>query len=339
MLKRSVTSLSPNGIISLHLKVQSLGTLSVVLSLISLVQTLKIMSAVQSVGSYRVLYAKAGVKKRKQFSDGFLHIKEGSGNSFMVTLTSEEGADLRKSSEKSISAFKVGEEAAFGGFVVQIEESMGSSKPASESLTRATVPAAIQSAINRTQPTSSFNSFRAPSSSFQAPALTNNRPVVLGAPAPTDARAPASAPSTVAAQSSSVAEIECDHDTFWDNVHTSTSSQPANRTCSTGMLKIGQQEFQQKEVPRIAPLKPIASSSSGLKRKVISYTVEQDPSLMKLMRPHQIVGADFLISRLLNNNSKKTANGDGDDEDGLGADADCTGAILADEVRVDLFMT
>jgi hypothetical protein len=91
---------------------------------------------------------------------------------------------------------------------------------------------------------------------------------------------------------------------------------------------------------------PSAISSSrvgsSLQRAVQSKgPVEQDPALSRLMRPHQVVGADFLISRLLGQaveTSGDVAGGDeSEDSDGHTPpqvpEITCTGAILADEVR------
>jgi len=66
---------------------------------------------------------------------------------------------------------------------------------------------------------------------------------------------------------------------------------------------------------------------------------------MRVMRPHQVVGADFLIARLLNNPTHTSSGSSGGSGSGvsseysefdLDVDRDnvCTGAILADEVRI-----
>lgn len=293
--------------------------------------------------SFRVLYAKAGAKKRKLFSDGFLHIKEGSGNAFLVSLCSEDGDDLRKSSEKTISVFKTGKEVVFGSFVVQIEESICDGKasvaqPMPPSISACVKPSASNPIKN--------SNFRAPSSTFRAPAIVSNRPFLLNArPA-----APASLPPV---------EEVCDHDSFWDSstMHDEpqldrmagssssfvTAIKPGYVHAKTGCAAL----LTGGSLP--APSVPIK------KVPLAKNVVEQDPSLTKLMRPHQIIGANFLISRLLNeptgegegvSTSEGVVGGGGGDisDDGdiqdidFPADADCTGGILADEVKFICFL-
>eukprot|EP00601_Ochromonadales_sp_CCMP2298_P006365 CAMPEP_0173212646 /NCGR_PEP_ID=MMETSP1141-20130122/24934_1 /TAXON_ID=483371 /ORGANISM="non described non described, Strain CCMP2298" /LENGTH=52 /DNA_ID=CAMNT_0014139725 /DNA_START=36 /DNA_END=191 /DNA_ORIENTATION=- len=50
------------------------------------------MDASEAVTRYRVMYAKAGAKKRKQFFDAILTVRSSIGNALVATLASEEGA-------------------------------------------------------------------------------------------------------------------------------------------------------------------------------------------------------------------------------------------------------
>ncbi|KAJ1423747.1 hypothetical protein B484DRAFT_398534 [Ochromonadaceae sp. CCMP2298] len=82
------------------------------------------MDASEAVTRYRVMYAKAGAKKRKQFFDAILTVRSSIGNALVATLASEEGALVHRMIERNAEVFKEGEEIPFGSFVVQIEETL-----------------------------------------------------------------------------------------------------------------------------------------------------------------------------------------------------------------------
>ena len=81
-----------------------------------------------------------------------------------------------------------------------------------------------------------------------------------------------------------------------------------------------------------------SGSISRMKTSVpVTILPEQDPSLTRLMRPHQIVGADFIIARLLGKPYEGKPCSDSEETHSRGSDSSvedniCTGAILADEV-------
>lgn len=232
--------------------------------------------------SFKVLYAKAGTKKRKAFSDGMLRIKAGPPPTHIITLTGEDGCELGKRTERGQINFKVGTEVPFGSFVLQIDEEVVDYGPA---LRVMPIPQSV-----------------APNQPAKLSRFTKQQ---VGAPKIGELRA------------ESIVGKTSEHDSFWNEEETTAVSAVPP------------------ELPR--PLAPPVSSSSSSFRSFpshqrtappnLSSAIEQDPSLMKLMRPHQVTGADFLISRLLGQALDSSAQA-------LSGSAEITGAILADEVSM-----
>jgi hypothetical protein len=279
--------------------------------------------------SYKVLYAKAGAKKRKLFADGFLKFKEGPGCRTAI-LSTEEGEDICKVTEKPNTAYIIGSEVTIGGYVVQIDEDITSAAPTTTSTASFALPGNRPIA---SQPTTS--------SKFSLPRPT--LPISTGFKKPTVFVAPSRTPAVATAAAPPVSRTDAT-DSFWDQDTLPTGESPT----STGH-----------KVQPVEQQKPFTASSSGFAGSVSTSSssrvgvslprpapskgpVEQDPALMRLMRPHQVVGADFLISRLQGQAVETGGDWAGEDsEDDEGntppqlPTVTCTGAILADEVSVD----
>ena len=302
------------------------------------------------IATYRVLYANAGVKKRKSFSDGFLRLKPATGSSYTVSLVSEDGNDLRKSIEKNTKAFKEGAEVTFGAFLVQIEDLISSADPV------ANQPAAKKAIVALTLPKSGFAAPKQHSLGNNASTSTVMRPmsrfVVPSLKAPVQ--------NAVSAASTEFTPASEDHmltaaaDTFWDEEI--THNQPNSQSLSASSVRnvdTLRKNTWTASVPAIAPLShsnSFALPSKPLFKPMVSSTgnkIELDPSLVRVMRPHQITGAEFLIARLQNNTTYAPSDTFSSNDDSVDTDAKqdfsefdlevgeenvCTGAILADEV-------
>ena len=262
--------------------------------------------------TYKVLFAKSGAKKRKLYTDGFLMVKNvGSGSSRVVVLSTEDGSDVWKSTEKPLKAYVVGEEITIGSYVVQIDELHDCSEAKTITQTCVDHPKKLHNGGM----IPSQNKFIAPSRQiFKNPKLPFVQPSVR----------------------THTKQTDCP-DSFWELVNEEEESENIKEKTSTEVFAIKEKTPQYSSVP-VLPLgrftlnsKSFQSTNFGRTTPSSSGAVEQDPALTKLMRPHQIVGADFLIARLLGKKSIK-------DEFAL-ADSDLesqvapTGAILADEVR------
>ena len=304
--------------------------------------------------TYRVLYANAGAKKRKSFSDGFLRLKPATGSSYTVSLVSEDGNDLRKSIEKNTKAFKEGAEVTFGAFLVQIEDLISSAAPV------ANQPVATISPTALTLPKGGFT---APKLHYLVSNVQNNAVVrPMSRFVVPSLKAPVQKPVCVAPKEhkniSPVIEDQMPteaEDTFWDEEI--TQNQPTSQSLSISAARnidtFGKNTAAA-SAPATAPL--YHSTSSALHSKPLfkpmmsstGYKIELDPSLVRVMRPHQITGAEFLIARLQNNSTTDVcSNTFSSNDDSVGTDGKpdfsefdlevgeenvCTGAILADEV-------
>jgi hypothetical protein len=281
--------------------------------------------------SYKVLYAKAGAKKRKLFADGFLRFKEGSGCRTVI-LSTEEGEDVCKMTEKPHTKYAVRSEITIGAYVVQIDEEIASAA------TNSALTEAVPVPGNRPGPArlGSCNTF-----TLQKPTSS----VLSGFKKPTMFVAPSRTP---AAPAEKIAELA---DSFWeqDCLPTEELPPPLGGSAQTKVLdrQLGIPRKVLTEQSGAFPASGMSTTTSSnrvgssLQRPVSSKgPVEQDPALMRLMRPHQVVGADFLISRLLGQpvgTSGDLAGEESEDSDGHTppqvSGITCTGAILADEVR------
>lgn len=307
--------------------------------------------------TYRVLYANAGVKKRKSFSDGFLRLKPATGSSYTVSLVSEDGNDLRKSIEKNIKTFKEGAEITFGAFLVQIEDLISSTAPVANQPVETT----CISTTALTLPKGSFTAPKLHSLVNNAHANTVVRP--MSRFVVPSLKAPVQKPACVAPKEhknfTPVIEDQMPTeagDTFWDEEI--TQNQPASQSLSASSARNSDtfgKNSSTASAPACAPLHLLTSSSFPAKplfMPMVSSTgnkIELDPTLVRVMRPHQITGAEFLIARLQNNSTTDArSNNFSSNDDSLGTDAKkdfsefdlevgeenmCTGAILADEVR------
>jgi hypothetical protein len=321
----------------------------------SLVSILKMSSNTVPLGqcSYRVMYAKGGVKKRKAYSDGSLQIVRSIGTNYTVTLCTEDGTDLKKSSERGVEKFKVGSEIDFGGFTVQIEEQLDCGSSGAEK-----VPTLKNVSVSSVRPVPV--PFVKPSSGkpFVAPSQvrTNTLP----------------RPNTFLLQPKSAVGTEKDID--------GSSCTEINVSFTNGSSRYNNENICKQEVEspwergtvenhaspvipvllKVSSQAPAAAAATAptrtgpgggtgsLLNKCSSGSgsiVELDPSLCRVMRPHQVDGALFLISLLLTN----TSNGEEESEEPAGEqNADelphysrrklCSGAILADEVCNNLLM-
>ena len=281
---------------------------------------------VDEVSSYRVLYAKSGAKKRKMFADGLLHIRSSIGNSFLVTLVGDDGSDLKKSTERNIK-WKIGDEISFGAFVVQLEDKVVSNNSADSTA----CPSIAQ--LQAKKPNQEFP--KPMSRQFVTPSINSSTSVSkfgLGSniqkPKPFHAvpTLPVFPPKQTPTLSSNNGNNEDDDDAGWER-----------GTVTTNTIALQNESCESQFMP--APM-PFAASSTTKPSAIASASsssplVELDPSLVRVMRPHQIVGANFLIARLTNSggNNDTSENNDDSDADYLGIqDGECTGAILADEV-------
>jgi hypothetical protein len=267
--------------------------------------------------TFKVLYAKAGAKKRKLFADGVLRIRPGPPPTHVVTLTSDDGGEIAKRTEKGVVVYNVDAEISFGSFVVQIDEEVGEPGSSAGSATKGfgNPPRPQQSAP---LPSVKLSKFTRP----------NFKPVVSSVSQGTAVNAAAVKQEAV----STVSVV--DDASFWevneDQSHAGEPRVAAPVACRMETVA--------------APAAPCSSSSSSNRtyysfsaqqkpsRPASRKAVEQDPALLRVMRPHQVTGADFLISRLLGQaaDARQLAR---EDESEKSA-AFSTGAILADEVRV-----
>lgn len=305
--------------------------------------------------SYRVLYANAGVKKRKSFSDGFLHLKPAAGSSCIVSLVSEEGNELRKSVEKNVKSFKEGAEVTFGAYLVQIEDLVSTAdKSAGAVLTLA--PSA-KTNVSAPKPVIKGNytpiiAAGKPMNRFIAPSLKVPTQKPLGI---LTTEQPASVlTEEVCAASETI-------DTFWDEVidiPAQSSVKHIKNVAVSSTNSLGNTYKSGKNVPASTPTHHSTISTLPFKPpsnqfiKPMQYApenkIELDPSLLRVMRPHQITGAEFLIARLQNNAvghntniNYSTATKDSKEDYSeydleVGEENVCTGAILADEVSSGL---
>lgn len=260
-------------------------------------------SSSMDVREFKVLYAKSGVKKRKLFADGVLRVRAGPPPTFIATLIGEDGCEVSKRTEKSGVTYSVGDEITFGAFVVQIDE---------EVQLPATVPTVSAPLISQRMPTQGFKAPRFSNPGAMAPIATKPLPLVTSTNTGKSLQ-------SIRLDSSPTHEND---DSFWDveeQESQSHSTAPPATVLSTAPSSSS-------SLIR-APAQPSTSlfRNPGMSRNTLPKTasgpVEQDPSLLRTMRPHQITGADFLISRLA-----------GAGADGSAVDAAVIGAILADEV-------
>jgi hypothetical protein len=274
--------------------------------------------------TFKVLYAKAGAKKRKLFADGVLRIRPGPPPTHVVTLTSDDGGEIAKRTEKGGVVYNVGAEISFGSFVVQIDEEVGEPDSSAGNATKGygVPPRPQQSAP---LPSVKLSKFIRP----------NSKSFVSSVPQGTAVHAAAVKQEAVST------ETVVDDASFWeineDQSHAGESRVAAPVACRMETVAAAP----------AAPAAPVApcSSSSSSNRTYYSFSaqqkasrpashkaVEQDPALLRVMRPHQVTGADFLISRLLGQaaDARQFAR---EDESEKSA-AFSTGAILADEVRI-----
>jgi hypothetical protein len=201
--------------------------------------------------SYKVLYTKDTLKKRKAYQDGKFSVRKTVNDSCLFVLYDECDKEVKRVTDKA-SKFKVevGTEFMFGAFGVQVEELVDGvdSEPA----------------LQQQQPSPLIPPLKKPFSKFSI----KTNPVSV----------PNSGASTAVAYPS----------------HTS--------------LAVGSVSHPRKQVQQL-------------------HEAILDPSLAKVMRPHQVSGANFLLQRLSGSLSAES------DSSSSSSDLTCRGAILADEVR------
>ncbi len=200
------------------------------------------------VSTYKVLFTKDSMKKRKAYQDGVFTIKKTIGDTCLFILSDDSGAELKKVSDKySKYVVKTNGEFSFGIYGVQVEEMVNDLTVATSVVSENTT---------------------------KKPFLNKNPFVQLKAQKPI----------------ATVAHIE--------QLSGFTNDQSShNALLSTYKAR------------RVAHINEVSF----------------DPSLMKMLRPHQVEGAEFLLERLTTGLEVGVGSQETDDDT-------FKGAILADEV-------
>ena len=274
-----------------------------------------------NITKYQVLYTKDGAKKRKLFSDGYLIVKDGSNNARAVSLTSDDNTEVWRTSGKIMASYEVGNEITLGSYLIQIDSIV--SEGVESSTTKKPSP-------------------------VHAPTLPSLKQAKFVAPS----RLIPFKPKTMVAKDESNIVYsqninENDNDVFWNQENLTSSPPPVSSTAQINSnVQIESKQFLENNAKPINlnnsatrfPVynQPNSKNSGNISRMKTSGPVtilpEQDPSLTRLMRPHQIIGADFIIARLLGKPCSDSEETHSSGSDSSVQDNICTGAILADEV-------
>ena len=233
--------------------------------------------------SYRVLYAKSGNKKRKTYQDGELLITSGS-----ITLVDDQRKEIYRK-KCYLPSVRSGEEITLGLFVVQIEDAVDSAEAAPAStLSRTEALGYVNHSLNRNLPTQVDCAERKVgklvSSTISPPVKKKfmatkfvSSGVLPSYDIPQTGR-------TVAA--------------FSEMSRTSFTLPNASSVVTSS-----------KAIESISSSTSNSSSFVGSNTKSATATdaceVTLDTALIRVMRPHQIEAANFLIRRLLGGSSRK----------------------------------
>lgn len=288
-----------------------------------------------SVNKYKVLYSKDVGKKRMVYNDGFLSVSrktQGNQQSVTAILTDEDGKELRRLSHHNGQGlnYAVGEEVAMMQFSVQIEESLDAadaSVPAvqqaplpplpTEKKTPFTLPTFSSSSMLKSSlPKSSVdllsrsNKVVAPRTGFKPPSLT---------PSNTSSTIPSHSNETFigvnVVESSSFKdifvkneELEVEHDvkicseTLKDHKENYLNHEPILQEStfkpSMSYVGIGYATLTAKNNKFICPSGSVGGVRGG-PEKVNLSEITLNPSISKVMKEHQIVGANFLLDKVI----------------------------------------
>lgn len=268
---------------------------------------------------FKVLFTKDLGKKRKVYQDGVLVVYKTPGNSKLVVLQDEDHNEIRKVNERYVpgKAAKVGDEFQIGQYLVKIDEEtrvVYDQSPTKKIKTESSdnmavsneVAAPVSAPVMKRQfsTTASLLLRKAgvfkPATAFRTPSLVQSSSAPLQSPPV----------STKEEESSS---------SFFDVPDPNASSFMA--------------EAKPFQPPRAQPMSsssfasqhqhPEQQSSSNpmqKKRVIIRNDVRLDSSLQKVMKAHQVIGANFLLDCLLRSNPHDIDS------------SSIRGAILADEM-------
>lgn len=327
-----------------------------------------------SITSFAVLYTKVSNKKRKAYSDGYLSIRRNiSTGTYLVLLIDESGEELKKSNEREIGKFVVGDEIIFGQFSVQIEEETKSNQKEDEHM-----PMDNSSGVNVGDSNSKSSKYGINSMPIKKQTIIRNlqpQAMSVNTSTVTNTNTPVVPTEFEAAPSKKKFQLPKSFGMMKSKMANSASSELSLQKLEekTASVQSGQNNLHSKPFVSGSRTKPLTSStifSTGINEETVSL----DPSLAKKMRPHQIDGANFLIRKLINtvytdesDNSCKNASSLAEkenswenihiegsvvaglvdsDEDSLGDDEvinklqvlPVTGAILADEVNTASYL-
>ena len=237
--------------------------------------------------SYRVLYTKSGNKKRKTYQDGELLITSGS-----ITLVDDQQKDIYKKKCYNPSV-KSGEEITLGPFDVQIEDAVNSAKSAptttistSTSL-RTEAFGYVNHSSNKILPAQTEVGTKVGKGGKLVPSIstphvekkfTSTKFVPSYAISQT-------AHSAAASSSSEMTRTSFTAPTTSSTVTSSKTAQSYSMSASSSSSSCSSSSF-------------VGSSSSSIKPSD-ACEIALDTALMRVMRPHQIEAANFLIRRLL----------------------------------------
>jgi hypothetical protein len=279
---------------------------------------------------FRVLYTKRSDKKRKTYSDGKLRIA-----SACLTLIDDDGKSIFQK-KGYLDAITVGVDVMLGGFEVQIEEAvdmLSIDYVHHTSTSNACVPPVQDKFITKKAKTDSTTiAMQKPSSSIQSttsiPASFRNKFVckkfVSGGSLPSYKPTTTTTASTNGLTISSAGLVLNNEVNTYGNsnssnsssndnsngnitINNSTSSNNSNNNCSISSNNNNTNNNNLTNSNHNNNL----STSMGNTNGALSFTTTKQPDIMldtalvRVMRPHQIEAANFLISRLLGGENRE----------------------------------
>lgn len=279
---------------------------------------------------FKVLFTKDLSKKRKVYQDGVLVVYKTAGNSKLVVLRDEDGAEIRKVNERYVpgKAAKVGDEIQIGQFLVKIDEETNDENPCKKLKTESdnTLPVPNEVAAPISAPAANSTVVKSRSTSSSAAETMFRKPVAFK---------PASAfrtPSLVQSSSAPmppppVPSAEEESVSFFDVPEPETALSTAVEIKSFQQPQAVSSSSSSSQQRQKQPSKPIMPK----KRVFIRNDVRLDSSLQKLMKEHQVIGANFLLDCLLRSNPHDITTSSNSSY--------IRGAILADEMGLGKTLT
>jgi Protein of unknown function (DUF2439) len=257
--------------------------------------------------SYRVLYTKSSNKKRKTYQDGELLITSGS-----ITLVDDQRKDVYKKKCYNPSV-KSGEEITLGPFDVQIEDAVDSAKSApTTTLNTSTLST---SALSRTEACGYVNH----SSSKLLPSQTDCGERKVGKVGKLVPSISTLNGEKKFASTKFVSNGVLPSYSISQTAHTSAASSsemtrtsftaPSTSSAGTSSKAVESNSSSASSGSSSCSSSSFVGSNSSSIKSSDACEITLDTALIRVMRPHQIEAANFLIRRLLGASSRGVDNG------------------------------